>query len=220
MMKRIRITALFTLIVSCLLFNPHAAFAENRDEQTYISTSDYIDAVTNENKRFGIEFEVVGDQESEAKLTVGDLNREIEQISEASRQAALATVDIVDLDQNQNQQVFRAMPYSKEYTKTIRATSVPALAYTDITYVVQATVNAQTGTLISINNAYSYVSYAVNLESWQQTKLDTSRTYLYGNEFVKAHIVGFANFRYTHPSTGLTVSATVPVDHITLWATE
>ena len=57
-----------------------------------------------------------------------------------------------------------------------------------------------------------------NLSSWQQTSLTTSRTKLGSRDAIKAHLVGYAHFSYTHPQTGFNVSSSVPVDNYFTWA--
>ena len=212
--------AIRTLVITCLiaaLLCPIQALAVELNPANQVSADEYIEAVMEEYGKYGITMRVIDDSN---KLDSPILRETLEtELSEIRAQcAAHATESRSELVPSNASASPLAMYSDKTFTGTVQPTALPGVATATIVCQVKATLNIQAGTLVSINSSSSYCSLGTNLSSWQQTSLTTSRTRLGSRDAIKAHLVGYAHFSYTHPQTGFNVSSSVPVDNYFTWA--
>lgn len=208
--KRLYGMVISVLAVGLLFFPQHVYAVESGNEITYVTARECAVLIEEQYARRGEECRVVAD-EPDRLISRDALNLVLESIE---NQPVL--VDATTMGEGE---VARVMPYSEVYSGVVGVTAVPGLAYASISCVVEATVNAQNGLLMTIDNAYSYCSVGFCVASWEQSSLNTSTIYKSGKQYIQAHLKGFASFSYAEPTTGLSVYRTIPVDHTFQWPT-
>ena len=217
-MKRLVHYVIVLAVSFSFLAAPCQVSAYEADDCEYITLEECAEAIVLEYEKYGIDCHV--NEPIESRLVErGVLLEAIESIRSNASGIGCCGQVVTAAYQN-GSSVARVMPYQKIYTGNVGVTAVPLLAYGMINCVVEATVNAQNGQLMAVDNAYSYAVVGVNLSSWQQTSLSTGTIYRSGRQYVQAHLTGMAHFAWTEQNTGLSLTGSVPVDKTFEWPTE
>ncbi len=204
-MRRISIF-LINLIVCCGLLIP-SVFADNMSttDVNIITIEEYETALKAEGKKYGIMCEVLNYNPS-MQITTTMLKNALNDLRSSAKSFQVTSSNISPV-YNPN----RVVPIRDTFSNNFQV-SCPPYGYAYIKVEIDATVDQQNSSVITVHSANAYQSGAfVNFDSWE-TKNISIMTNNPNVGMVTAKVKGNARFSYADPVTGVTTGMTYPVE--------